>query len=144
MIRERFARDVLALKPSVIVFLAGDNDIGRAGYPENTESDIQQMADAARRAGAAVLLCLLPPMYPARKWYDVAGINTAPFRARRRDAKIRALNAWLRGYAAANRLRCVDYYSSMRDGDLFLVDGTHPNAAGYAIMRATLEKQLRP
>jgi lysophospholipase L1-like esterase len=53
--------------------------------------------------------------------------------------KVRALNVWLKNFAARNHYPYVDYYSAMLDEHGLLKreladDGLHPNAAGYALM----------
>ena len=59
--------------------------------------------------------------------------------------KIRALNDWLKSFAASQNITYLDYYSAMAgpDGGMkpgISIDGVHPNAAGYAIMEPLAEK----
>jgi lysophospholipase L1-like esterase len=61
--------------------------------------------------------------------------------------KIAALNAWIKEYAARNRIVYLDYYTAMVDdrGGLkaeLTSDGVHPNDAGYAIMAPLTEKAI--
>jgi lysophospholipase L1-like esterase len=54
-------------------------------------------------------------------------------------ARITALNAWMKEYAAANGHAYLDYFSAMTDAKGLLraelsEDDLHPNAAGYAVM----------
>jgi lysophospholipase L1-like esterase len=66
---------------------------------------------------------------------------------RRPPEKIKALNAWMKQYAEANKLTYLDYYSAMMDVHGFLKeelseDGLHPNAKGYAVMAPLAEQSI--
>jgi lysophospholipase L1-like esterase len=65
---------------------------------------------------------------------------------------VRAVNDWMREYAAAHKHVYLDYFSAMIDEKGLLrselsADDLHPNAAGYAIMaplaEAAIQKALR-
>ena len=61
--------------------------------------------------------------------------------------QIRALNDWMKAYAAANHLTYLDYYSAMIDEKGFLKvelsnDGLHPNVKGYAVMSPLAEQAI--
>lgn len=132
----RFRQDVINLKPKVVVILAGINDIA-----ENTgkttleaiEDNFASMSEIARANGIRVVLCSTMPAsdFPWRP-----GLVPAP--------KVKALNAWIKDYAAKNRLVYVDYYSPMANGEGGMKrdlspDGVHPNKAGYEIMAPLVE-----
>jgi lysophospholipase L1-like esterase len=75
-------------------------------------------------------------MLPASEFRWHPGLEPAP--------KIRALNAWIKDYAAKNGYVYVDYYSSMSNTEGGLKaelspDGVHPNKAGYEIMAPLAE-----
>jgi lysophospholipase L1-like esterase len=127
----RFRQDVIALKPKVVVLLAGTNDIaentGKTSL-EAIEDNIASMSELARANGIRVVLC---SVLPASDFSWRPGLMPAP--------KIKALNAWIKEYAAKNGFVYVDYYSSMVNGQGGLKaelspDGVHPNKAGYEIM----------
>ncbi len=132
----RFRQDVIALKPKVVVLLAGTNDIAENTGKETLEeigNNIASMSDLARANGIRMVLC---SVVPAGEFWWHKGLEPAP--------KIRALNAWIREYAAKNGLVYVDYYSSMAtvEGGLkaeLSPDGVHPNKAGYEIMAPLAE-----
>jgi acyl-CoA thioesterase I len=132
----RFRQDVIELKPKVVILLAGTNDIA-----ENTgkttlgeiANNIASMSDLARANGIRVVLC---SVLPASEFHWHEGLEPAP--------KIRALNTWIREYAAKNGLVYVDYYASMATSEGGLkaelsADGVHPNQAGYEIMAPLAE-----
>ena len=136
----RFRQDVVNLHPTAVVILAGTNDIaGNTGpeTPEMIEDNFRSMVDLARANNIRVVLASVLPAagYP---WKRSAG-NPAD--------KIRALNDWLKTYAASQNITYLDYYSAMAgpDGGMkpgISIDGVHPNAAGYAIMEPLAEKAL--
>ena len=127
----RFRQDVIALKPKVVVMLAGTNDIAENTGKETLEeigNNIASMSDLARANGIRVVLC---SVLPASEFWWHKGLEPAP--------KIKALNAWIKDYAAKNGLVYVDYYTSManEEGGLkteLSPDGVHPNKAGYELM----------
>jgi lysophospholipase L1-like esterase len=140
----RFRQDVIDLRPTAVVILAGTNDIAGNTGPmtlDQTEEDIASMADLARANGIRVVLCSLLPAFDL-PW--APGIDPAP--------KIAEVNAWIQAYAGARGYVYVDYYSAMKDDrgglpPLLSEDGVHPLPAGYAIMaplaEAGIEKALK-
>jgi acyl-CoA thioesterase I len=135
----RFRPDVIALKPRVVVILAGTNDIAGNTGPttlEMTRDNLMSMVDLARANGIRVVLASVLPAYDF-PWQPGA----------RPAGKIAALNAWLKEYAAQKRIVYLDYYSAMVDDRQGLKaelspDGVHPNAAGYAVMAPLAEKAI--
>jgi lysophospholipase L1-like esterase len=135
----RFRQDVIALKPRVVVILAGTNDIAGNTGPstlEMIEDNLASMSELAQANGIRVVLCSVLPVfdYP---WKP--GLEPAP--------KILALNAWLRAYAASHGAQYADFHSAMADERHGLPktlagDGVHPNAAGYAIMAPIVERAI--
>lgn len=141
----RFRADVLALKPRLVVLLAGTNDIagntGKASVDE-IAGHLRSMVQLARAEGVRVVLCSLLPVkaYPwspeVRPVPQVAALN-------------RQLQALARQYGAG----WVDYFSPLADREKGLPqaysgDGVHPNDAAYRVMRGLVDpviaQQLRP
>src|SRR5579862_2695150 len=84
----RFRQDVIALKPKVVVILAGTNDIAENTGKETLEeigNNIASMSDLARANRIRVVLCSVLPAADFR-WHK--GLEPAP--------KIKELNAWLK------------------------------------------------
>jgi lysophospholipase L1-like esterase len=79
--------------------------------------------------------------------YHTAATRGAPQTSTRPMARITALNAWLKTYAAANGHTYLDYFSKMTDQDGLMradltEDDLHPNAKGYAIMGPLAEAAI--
>ena len=132
----RFRQDVIALRPAVVVILAGTNDIAGNTGPSTQgmiEDNLISMVELAEANGIGVVLC---SVLPASDYGWRPGLNPGP--------KIVALNTWIRQYAEHHGLVYVDYHSAMVDDHLGLgpelsADGVHPNEAGYRIMAPLVE-----
>ena len=135
----RFRQDVVELKPSIVVILAGINDIAQNTGPysiEATSGNIFSMCELAHQNGIQVIICSVLPTidFPWR-----SGLEPAQ--------KVINLNNILKSYASQNKITYVDYYSAMVNEQMGLTeelcsDGVHPNEAGYAIMEPILKKTI--
>jgi lysophospholipase L1-like esterase len=136
----RFRQDVIALKPKVVVILAGTNDIAGNTGPmtlEQTEDNLASMTDLATANHIRVVLCSVTPAFDF-PWRP--GMTPAP--------KVLALNAWIKAYAAEKGYVYVDYHSAMKDERDGLPatlskDGVHPLPAGYAVMTPLVEAGIQ-
>lgn len=135
----RFHQDVVALRPSVVVILAGTNDIAGNTGPSTQamiEDNLSAMTEIAKAHGIRVVLSSVLPVYDY-PWKP--GLEPAP--------KIIALNAWMKRYAAAAGATYLDYHGAMVDarGGLPAAlsgDGVHPNQAGYRVMAPLAEAAI--
>jgi lysophospholipase L1-like esterase len=135
----RFRPDVIALKPKAVVILAGINDIaGNTGDTtlEAIEDNLMSMGDLAKANGIRVVMGSVTPAYEFPWRLEIRPVD-----------KIKALNAWIKAYAAKKGFVYLDYYSALVDdrGGLksdLCTDGVHPNDAGYAIMSPLAEKAI--
>ena len=143
----RFRADVLALKPAVVVLLAGTNDIAGNTGPmtlEAIEDNIAMMCDLARANGVRMVLSSVMPVSDYAKDASGAVVN----RTRQRPPeKIAALNAWLKEYAQREGHVYLDYVTPLADEKGFLKadladDGLHPNAKGYALVAPVVEQAI--
>ncbi len=143
----RFRADVIALRPAVVVILAGTNDIAGNSGPvslETIEGNLASMSELARVHGIRVVLASLLPVLDGK--LDGSGRPIVQTKARSPEA-IRTLNGWLAEYARANDCVYLDYFSAMVDSEGRLKagltgDGLHPNAAGYLVMAPLAEKAI--
>lgn len=135
----RFRQDVIALRPRVVVILAGTNDIAGNTGPSTLamiEDNIASMVELAQANGIRVVLCAVLPVYdyPWKKGLEPA-------------TKIVALNERLHAYATRVGAAWVDFHTPMADERMGLraelaPDGVHPNDAGYRIMAPLVEKGI--
>ncbi|HUF25413.1 MAG TPA: SGNH/GDSL hydrolase family protein [Gemmatimonadaceae bacterium] len=135
----RFRQDVIALRPKVVVILAGTNDIAGNTGPaalHEIQGNLASMTELAQANGIGVVLCSVLPVfdYPWRP-----GLEPAP--------RIMALNAWLKRYAAGRNAVYVDLHSAMEDERHGMrahlaSDGVHPTEAGYRVMAPLVEQGI--
>ena len=142
----RFRPDVIALHPKVVVILAGTNDLAGNTGPTTMEAIADNLISMAELAKANSIKVVLASILPVSDYEQRDGkpINRT---TQRPPEKIKALNEWMKAYAAKNRLTYLDYYSAMIDEKGFLrgelsEDGLHPNAKGYAIMSPLAEAAI--
>lgn len=135
----RFRKDVIALKPKLVVIMAGTNDIAGNTGPmtlQMTMDNIVKMAEIAKANKIKVVLCSVLPAFDF-PWKP--GLQPAE--------KIMALNAMIQTYARKNKIVYADYYSVMADDrkglpKKFSGDGVHPNKKGYRAMEPVLKKAI--
>ncbi len=135
----RFQQDVVHLKPTVVVILAGTNDIaGNTGpsTPEMIEDNLTSMAQIARANGIRVVLASITPAYDY-PWKP----NSFP------TSTILAVNQWIKTFCATHNFTYLDYYTPLADDKGAILpglslDGVHPLAKGYAIMAPLAEKAI--
>ena len=136
----RFRQDVIHLKPSTVVLLAGINDIAENTGPSTIEmiaNNIVSMAELAKVNHINVIIC---SVLPANKFPWREGLKPAE--------KVIKLNTILKSYSKKHKLAYVDYYSAMVNDSHGLKkelgeDGIHPNKNGYLIMEPILEKAIK-
>jgi lysophospholipase L1-like esterase len=136
----RFRKDVVALKPKVVVILAGINDIAGNTGPSTQEmiaDNLMGMTEIAKANGIRVVLSSVLPAsdFPWRR-----GMEPAP--------KVIALNAWMKQYAQQAGVVYLDYHSKMANAQGGLSpdlasDGVHPTEAGYKLMAPLAEEAIQ-
>jgi lysophospholipase L1-like esterase len=127
----RFRQDVIDLKPKVVVFLGGTNDIAGNTGPETIDQiygNIKSMCELAKENHIKVILISVLPVYDY-PWKP--GMEPA--------LKIIALNKKLKTYADLNKVLYVDLHTKMADNRNGLPlnlskDGVHPTKEGYLMM----------
>ena len=151
----RFRPDVIAIRPRVVVILAGTNDIkfanvnDVAGITRPTTfqaitDNFVFMAELARANDILVVLSSLLPVSDYERDKDGEQIIRTVHRP---PDQIKTLNEWIKAYAARNGHTYLDYHSAMMDEKGFLRDelsddGLHPNDNGYAVMAPLAQQAL--
>jgi lysophospholipase L1-like esterase len=143
----RFRPDVIALKPKVVVILAGTNDLAGNTGPttlEAIEDNLMSMAELATVNGIRVVFASVLPVSD----YEMRDGKPIVQTVRRPPAQILELNKWIKQYAARHHHTYLDYFSAMVDDKGFLKnelsdDGLHPNAQGYVVMAPLAEAAIR-
>ncbi len=136
----RFRSDVIALKPEVVVILAGINDIALNNgiiELEHIVDNIASMTDIARWHGITPIVC---SVLPAAGFSWRPEITDAP-------KQIAALNKLLKKHCDENNITFVDYYSHMVvDGGIinphYSDDAVHPTVEGYKVMEPIVIKAV--
>lgn len=122
----RFKADVIDLKPSAVLVLAGTNDLARNVNILTIENNLSMMADLAEKHGIRLIFASVLPVGDNR-------------REERPPLLIGALNDWMRSVCSQRGCGYLDYYGALVDkngqltGDLS-DDGLHPNSKGYRVM----------
>jgi lysophospholipase L1-like esterase len=138
---------VIALKPQVVVILAGTNDLAGNTGPmslEAIEANLTSMFELARANNIRVVIASVLPVSDYAKNREGKPIIQT---TRRPPEKIKALNEWAKKYAAENGLTYLDYFSASVDEKGFLKeelsnDGLHPNDKGYVVMQPLVEQAI--
>jgi lysophospholipase L1-like esterase len=133
-IRARFTRDVLDAKPSVVVIIAGVNDVYQGRAAKIVERELEATYDAARAARIPVVAGTILP-------YNAAGADE--------NARMRAVNEWIRDYAARHAeivfcdTRAAVSAPGQADRLVSSPDGLHPSPDGYKRMATALEPAIK-
>lgn len=136
----RFRQDVIALKPKVVVILAGTNDIAGNTGPMSLDQimdNLMSMADLAESNGIKVILSSVLPAYDY-SWRP--GLEP--------NIKIPALNKMIKNYCDESGHYYLDYFSAMVGDkndlrDELTYDGVHPDKAGYELMVPLVQDAIK-
>jgi len=134
VIAARFEEDVIAKKPSVVVIIAGVNDVYQGRPAQHVKDQLAAMYKRAHAAGIRVVAGTIIP-------YNTA---TADQNARMRD-----INDWIRTQARADPgVIFVDTRAAVAtpgepDKLVSSPDGLHPDAAGYRKMADAIAPAIR-
>ncbi len=143
----RFRPDVIQLQPKAVVILAGTNDIAGNTGPETDEEIEGNLASMGELAAAHGIRVVLASILPVSQYHQRPQ-DPAPQTTVRPMSRIRALNDWMKQYAASKGFVYLDYFSAMVDARGLLKeelsgDDLHPNEKGYAVMTPLAEAAIR-
>ena len=127
-ILKRFARDVAAERPEVVIILAGVNDVYQGNSAPVIIKRIEQLYAQASKLKITVVCCTILPY---------SGMTEA------QRAVMASVNAWIADYSAAHRTLYCDLFSVVSHPKLpwhlaGSPDGLHPDVAGYRAMGEAL------
>lgn len=149
----RFAKDVVAHQPDLVVIQFGINDSAvdvwrdpPATSPrvsiETFETNLRRLIERSREAGARVVLMTTNPIRWTPKLKELYG--KMPYNPDRPDGfdlpLLSRYNAVARRVATGAGVPLVDVHAEFMRGDVdaLLLDGMHPNDAGHAIVAGLL------
>jgi lysophospholipase L1-like esterase len=142
----RFRPDVIDLQPKAVVILAGTNDIAGNTGPMSNEDIQNNMMSMVELAKAHKIKVILSSITPTSNYH--VGPTGVPQTQTRPMDRIRAINDWMKKYAASEGHTYLDYFSAMLDQSGLLRtelsgDDLHPNAQGYAIMAPLADAAIK-
>lgn len=135
----RFRPDVIALKPKLVVILAGINDIAQNNGPIELKDIFGNIVSMAELAKINNIKVILSSVLPANDFSWKKGMEPAE--------KVIQLNSMLEKYASENKIPFVNYYLKMVDSEKgldkkYTNDGVHPTLAGYKVMEPILQEAI--
>lgn len=158
-VRARFERDVLALKPNVVMIWGHYNDIVRASTDnmaavrQRAQDNYRWMTEQARAAGIEVILATeitipIPDTFKENTMAWVAGLLGKQDYRSRKNEQIKAVNVWLRDYARSQNIKLIDLEKALDSGngtrkvEYTREDNSHISPAGYQAITRYVAAQL--
>ncbi len=134
----RYAERLVApVKPKMVVFYAGDNDVSRGRTPEQIEADIRELAGKVHRALPQTRIVFMSIKPSLSRWKYVE--------------QMRQANERMRKFVAEDPRRIyVDVFTPMLGADgqprpeLYVEDGLHLTRVGERLWASILEPVLNP
>jgi lysophospholipase L1-like esterase len=158
-LRARFERDVLALKPDVVMIWGHYNDVVRASADkmgaakQKAQDNYRWMTEQARAAGIEVILVTeitipVPDTFKENAIAWVAGLLGKQDYRSQKNEQIKALNVWLRDYARSQNIKLIDLETALDSGngtrkvEYTREDNSHVSPAGYQAITRYVASQL--
>lgn len=136
----RFRQDVIALKPKVVVILAGTNDVAGNTGPSTLKMIVDNIKGMAELADANGIKVILSSTLPVFDYPWKPGLKPA--------LKIIELNKMMQAYCKEKGHIYLDYFSAMADDrnglpKKYANDEVHPTKEGYAVMEPLVEAAIK-
>lgn len=136
----RFRTDVINLHPKYVVILAGTNDVAQNIGPVDLDVVLGNIISMCQLAKANKIKPVICSVLPASEFGWRPELKPAQ--------DIVKLNSMLQEYAKSNKIKYVDYYSSLvdKDGGLpqkYAKDGVHPTLDGYKVMEKIILRHVK-
>src|SRR5687767_1866048 len=127
-LRARFERDVLALKPDVVMIWGHYNDIVRAAddkmaaAKQKAQDNYRWMTEQARAAGIKVILVTeitipIPDTFKENAMAWIGGLLGKQDYRSKKNEQIKAVNVWLRDYARSQNIKLIDLETALDSGN---------------------------
>jgi lysophospholipase L1-like esterase len=128
-------RIVTPHKPAVVVFYAGDNDIGQGRKPEQVAADFRAFVAAVRKDTPSCCVMYLPVKPSVARWklYDVQ---------KKANALVRSFCESEKGLTYIDIVPLMLRSDGTPDPELFVKDGLHMSPKGYEIWTAAVKDAL--
>jgi lysophospholipase L1-like esterase len=156
----RFSVDVLALEPDVVLIWGHINNVHRGdrtamnAVRKQAIDDYRSMVEQARTNGIRVVLATEVTLSESTGWLDHIAALIGRLRGKQGYAAwvnehVRAVNAWMREYAAAEGIvlldfeRLVDDGRGFRKGEYTTADGTHISPECYRLLTLMTQETFR-
>ncbi len=145
----RFAADVIAKNPDIIIIEGGTNDITGGETAPTIIANVKSMIDAGVASGALVAIFTILPRSDIND--RVHGLSDVNWSADGRKIH-HAVNRWIRDYAhATNNVILLDPYARLLDpssadgnaSDAVSYDGLHPTPEGAYLMADVAVEALK-
>jgi lysophospholipase L1-like esterase len=127
-------RIVVPYKPRMVVFYSGGNDINAGKSPERVFADFKEFAEKVRSKLPATRLAYISIAPNPARWSQVE--------------KVKAANRLIEDYCQANQLTFINVFPHMLGADgqprpeIYVEDGLHMNAKGYALWTQLVKPYL--
>ncbi len=136
----RMRQDVLNLDPSVVVILAGTNDIAGNTGPMTLEEIMGNIKSMAELADANGIKVILSSVLPAFDYPWKPGLEP--------NVKIPVLNKMIAEYSKTKGYYYLDYFSAMADDrnglpKKYAEDEVHPTLLGYSVMEPLMLEAVK-
>lgn len=142
----RFRRDVLDHKPEYVSILGGTNDLGWNGSPDDVMRNLVKLYEQTFAGGGIPIPVTIPSIRVENSQDSREGQQWVAGHVARREL----LNRWIREYAAAKHIACVDLFRVTADPDTnqlaarYSNDGLHLTTAGYRLFAEQVALVLTP
>jgi len=158
-LRARFEKDVLALKPNVVMIWGHYNDIVRASADkmaaakQKAQDNYRWMTEQARAAGIEVILITeitipVPDTLKEKALGLLASLLGKKDYRTQKNEQIKAVNVWLREYARSQNIKLIDLETALDSGngtrkvEYTRDDNSHVSPAGYQAITSYVNAQL--
>jgi lysophospholipase L1-like esterase len=142
----RFRCDVLDYKPRYVSILGGTNDLGWNESPDDIMRNLVKLYELTIAEGGIPIPVTIPSIRVEDSQDSREGQEWVAGHVARREL----LNRWIREYAAAKHIACVDLFHATADPDTnqlaarYSNDGVHLTTAGYRLFAEEVARVLTP